>query len=111
MRVLGIIGSLRAESHNRRLLRAAADKLPPDTELVTFEGLKSVEPIDETDEHENGGGMPGVDTLFAAIRSATRFCSSPPSTTGQSPAFSRMPGTGNRVRRPRRHRSPTSLWR
>ena len=111
MRVLGIIGSLRAESHNRRLLRAAAGQLPPDTELVIFEGLKSVEPFDETDEHENGGGMPGADALSPRSARPTRFCSSPPSTTAQSLAFSRMPWTGHRVRRPRRHRSPTSLWR
>jgi NAD(P)H-dependent FMN reductase len=34
MRVLGISGSLRSESHNGRLLRAAAALLPPEAELV-----------------------------------------------------------------------------
>ena len=38
MRVLGIAGSLRAASHNRNLLRAAADELPPGAELITFDG-------------------------------------------------------------------------
>ena len=85
MRVLGIIGSLRAESHNRRLLRAAAGQLPPDTELVIFEGLKSVEPFDETDEHEHGGGMPGADALFAAIRSADAILFVTPEYNGSIP--------------------------
>jgi len=50
MRVLGISGSLRRDSHNRRLLRAAAELLPPGAELVEFEGLKAVPPYDEDDE-------------------------------------------------------------
>lgn len=50
MRVLGIAGSLRRDSHNRRLLRAAAALLPPGAELVEFDGLKGVEPFDEDDE-------------------------------------------------------------
>jgi len=68
MRVLGVVGSLRPDSHNRRLLLAAANELPPDVEFVIFEGLKAVEPFDETDENENGGGMPGADAFIAAIR-------------------------------------------
>jgi chromate reductase len=50
MRVLGIPGSLRRDSHNRRLLRAAAGLLPPGAELLTFEGLKAIPPFDEDDE-------------------------------------------------------------
>lgn len=50
MRVLGISGSLRRDSHNRRLLRAAAALLPPDAELVEFDGLKAIPPFDEDDE-------------------------------------------------------------
>jgi chromate reductase, NAD(P)H dehydrogenase (quinone) len=52
VRVLGISGSLRQDSHNRRLLRAAADLLPPEAELVWFEGLKGIPPFDEDDEEE-----------------------------------------------------------
>jgi chromate reductase len=48
--VLGVSGSLRRESHNRRLLRAAASLLPPEAELVPFEGLKIILPFDEDDE-------------------------------------------------------------
>ncbi len=50
MRVLGISGSLRRDSHNRRLLRAAARLLPPEAELVVFDGLKEIPPFDEDDE-------------------------------------------------------------
>jgi chromate reductase, NAD(P)H dehydrogenase (quinone) len=85
VRVLGIIGSLRADSHNRRLLRAAADELPPDTELISFEGLKAVEPFDETDEHESGGGMPGADALLAAIREADAILFVTPEYNGSIP--------------------------
>lgn len=85
MRVLGIIGSLRADSHNRRLLRAAAYELPPDTELIPFESLKAVEPFDETDEHESGGGMPGADALIAAIREADAILFVTPEYNGSIP--------------------------
>ena len=51
MRVLGVSGSLRRDSHNRRLLRAAAATLPPEAELVVYEGLKAIPPFDEDDEH------------------------------------------------------------
>jgi chromate reductase, NAD(P)H dehydrogenase (quinone) len=50
MRVLGISGSVRRDSYNRRLLRAAAALLPSEAELVVFEGLKAVPPFDEDDE-------------------------------------------------------------
>ena len=39
MRILGISGSLRRGSHNRRLLRAADALLPPGVELVEWDGL------------------------------------------------------------------------
>ena len=54
MRVLGISGSLRRDSHNLRLLRAAAALLPPEVDFVTFSGLKAIPPFDEDDE-----GAPG----------------------------------------------------
>ena len=46
MRVLGIAGSLRADSHNARLLRAAAAELPPGWELERWEGLRDVPAYD-----------------------------------------------------------------
>ena len=36
MRVLGLSGSLRADSHNSRLLRAAAELLPPGVAVVAY---------------------------------------------------------------------------
>lgn len=50
LRVLGIAGSLRRDSHNLRLLRAAAALLPPEAELVEFDALKAIPPFDEDDE-------------------------------------------------------------
>ena len=67
MRVLGIAGSLRRESHNRRLLRAAAALLPPEAELVEFDGLKAVPPFDEDDE---AAEPQGVRALREAIAGA-----------------------------------------
>jgi chromate reductase len=57
MRVLGISGSLRRDSHNGRLLRAAAALLPPDAELVQFAGLKAIPPFDEDDEGAAGAAV------------------------------------------------------
>jgi len=50
MRVLGVAGSLRRASHNRKLLRAAGALLPLEVEFVEFNGLKSIPPYDEDDE-------------------------------------------------------------
>jgi chromate reductase len=85
VRVLGVVGSLRGNSHNRRLLRAAADELPPGAELVPFDSLKAVEPFDETDEHEAGGGMPGADAFIAAIRGADAVLFVTPEYNGSIP--------------------------
>jgi chromate reductase len=66
--VLGISGSLRRDSHNAKLLRTAADLLPPSVELEVFDGLKAVEPYDEDDDH--GSGPLGARRLREAIESA-----------------------------------------
>jgi chromate reductase len=50
LRVLGISGSLRRDSHNTTLLRAAASLLPAGCELERWDGLKAVPPFDEDDE-------------------------------------------------------------
>src|SRR5277367_6759582 len=54
MRVLGISGSLRSDSHNLRLLRAAAALLPPEVDFVMYPGLKAIPPFDEDDESAPG---------------------------------------------------------
>lgn len=47
MRILGIAGSLRRGSHNRRLLRAAAHALPSGVEFVEWDGLADIPAFDE----------------------------------------------------------------
>jgi chromate reductase len=47
MRILGISGSLRRGSHNRRLLRAAGAVLPPGADLVEWDGLGDLPIFDE----------------------------------------------------------------
>ena len=47
MRILGISGSLRRGSHNRRLLRAAGESLPPGVDFVEWEGLAGLPAFDE----------------------------------------------------------------
>jgi chromate reductase len=47
MRVLGLSGSLRRDSHNRALLRAAAATLPPEVELAIWDRLAELPAYDE----------------------------------------------------------------
>ncbi len=51
MRILAISGSLRRDSHNTALLRAAADLLPPGVELVIYDGLRDIPPYDDDENH------------------------------------------------------------
>jgi len=50
MRILGISGSLRRDSHNTNLLRTAAEVAGPDVELELYAALKDVPPFDQDDE-------------------------------------------------------------
>ncbi|HMD51625.1 MAG TPA: NAD(P)H-dependent oxidoreductase [Solirubrobacteraceae bacterium] len=59
MRVLGIPGSLRGDSHNLRLLRTAGALLPSGVELVIFPDLKAIPPFDEDDERAPAAGVTG----------------------------------------------------
>ena len=65
MRILGISGSLRRESHNRRLLLEAAELFPPATELELFGGLKALPPYDEDDDRKDE-----TDSAVAELRDA-----------------------------------------
>ena len=67
MRILGISGSLRRGSHNRRLIRAASALLPPGAELVEWDGLAGLPAFDE--DHELTP-PPVVREFFAAIEGA-----------------------------------------
>jgi chromate reductase, NAD(P)H dehydrogenase (quinone) len=70
MRVLGISGSLRGDSHNSTLLRAAGELIEsrPDAGFVIYDGLKAVPPYDEDDDV--GAGPPPVAELRRAIAEA-----------------------------------------
>lgn len=68
VRLLGISGSLRAGSHNRRLLRAAAHDLPPGARLELWDGLRRVPPFDPDDDGEPA--PPAVQALRNALAAA-----------------------------------------
>jgi chromate reductase len=67
MRILGIAGSLRRGSHNRKLLWAAAPLLPPGVELVEWDGLAGIPAFNE--DLESTPPEP-VREFFAAIEAA-----------------------------------------
>jgi chromate reductase len=68
-RILGISGSLRRDSHNTSLLRAAAETAGPDVVLELYHGLKEVPPYDEDDDvHPRAAAS--VTRLNAAIANA-----------------------------------------
>jgi len=50
MQLLGVAGSLRGDSYNRKLLRAAAAQLPPEVHFTEYDRLKLIPPFDEDDE-------------------------------------------------------------
>jgi chromate reductase, NAD(P)H dehydrogenase (quinone) len=55
VRVLGVSGSLRRDSHNTRLLRAAGELVEQHgAEFEVFDGLKAIPPYDEDDDVGNG---------------------------------------------------------
>ena len=70
MRVLGISGSLRRDSHNTELLRAAATLLPSGTELEIYDGLAEIPPFDEDVEKDEGQAPESVQRLRQAIGAA-----------------------------------------
>jgi chromate reductase, NAD(P)H dehydrogenase (quinone) len=50
MKVLAISGSLRRDSYNTKLLRAAEELLPAEVDFELFEGLKAVPAYDQDDD-------------------------------------------------------------
>jgi chromate reductase, NAD(P)H dehydrogenase (quinone) len=67
MTLLGVVGSLRADSLNAQLLRLAAEELPEGVELMVFDGLAEIPPYDHDLEHLSA---PAVDRLKAMIADA-----------------------------------------
>ena len=68
MKVLGISGSLRRDSYNTKLLRAAAAFFGADVEFEIWERLKAVPPYDEDDDTDPAPAA--VAELRAAIAGA-----------------------------------------
>jgi chromate reductase len=77
MRVLGISGSLRRDSFNTALLRAAAERLPGGVEFVAFERLAEI-PAYDADLEETGEAPDGVAALREAMREADAVLVSTP---------------------------------
>jgi chromate reductase len=78
MRVLGISGSLRRDSHNSALLRAARELVEAEgAELEIYDGLREIPPYDEDDDLAGGGPAP-VERLREAIASADAVLFSTP---------------------------------
>jgi chromate reductase, NAD(P)H dehydrogenase (quinone) len=68
MKVLGVSGSLRSDSHNTRLLRAAAGLMPDGVELEVWDGLRDIPPYDEDGDVEPA--PPAVAAFRAALAGA-----------------------------------------
>lgn len=66
--VLGLVGSLRVGSHNRRLLLDIAASAPAGVEIAVFDQLQAVPLFDE--DVEDRGVPPGVVALAAAVAGA-----------------------------------------
>jgi chromate reductase, NAD(P)H dehydrogenase (quinone) len=85
MRVLGISGSLRRDSHNTKLLRAAGGLLEAEgAEFVLYDGLKDVPPYDEDDDIEGGTGA-AVERLRDAVAQADAVLFATPEYNGSIP--------------------------
>ena len=76
MRVLGISGSLRRGSHNRRLLGAAARELAPTAEFEEWTGLGSLPPYNEDFDDASLRG-PAVEMRTALLRADAILIATP----------------------------------
>ena len=77
MRVLGKSGSLRRDSYNTALLRAAAERLPGGVEFVDFDRLAEI-PAYDGDLEESGVTPDAVAELREAMREADAVLVSTP---------------------------------
>jgi chromate reductase, NAD(P)H dehydrogenase (quinone) len=86
MRLLGIVGSLRADSYNAMLMRAAGEHLPPGVELVVFDGAV-LRDIPAYDEDLDDMPSEAVEDLKAAIAEADGVLFATPEYNGSVPGF------------------------
>jgi chromate reductase len=86
MRLLGIVGSLRADSYNAKLMRAAGTLLPPDVELVVLDGsvLRDIPAYDEDRDDTPGDAVAALKT---AIAEADGVLFATPEYNGSIPGF------------------------
>lgn len=84
MRVLGISGSLRRDSHNTTLLRRAGELLPSSAELVTYDGLKAI-PSYDADDDGPASPIESVESLREAIADADAVLIATPEYNGSIP--------------------------
>lgn len=82
MNIVGMPGSLRRESFNRRLLRAAAMELPDEADLTIWDGLWAVPPFSEDDEDPC---PPPVSELRTVIDDADALLIATPEYNGSLP--------------------------
>jgi chromate reductase len=78
LHVLGISGSLRANSSNARLLRAAAAVAPPGMEVEVYEGLATLPHFNPDDDGEGAVPPPPVANLREAVGRADAIVISSP---------------------------------
>ncbi len=83
IQILGISGSLRRNSYNRRLLATAAELLPDGAELALWTGLRDVPPYDQDDDVEPA--PPAVALLRQAIADADALLLATPEYNGSIP--------------------------
>ena len=71
MTVLAIPGSLRRQSFNRLLLRAATECAPPELGVELYDELATIPLFDEDLEYATAGGPPPVQRLRRRVASAS----------------------------------------
>jgi len=86
MKILGLVGSLRSDSYNRMLMRAAAELLPPGVELtVVADELRDIPAYDE--DLDAGPAPDAVTALREAIAEADAVLVATPEYNGSVPGF------------------------
>jgi chromate reductase len=83
IRILGVAGSLREASMNRRLARLAGRLVPEGVEYVEYDALHLVEPFDE--DVEESGFPSGAANFAAAIRGVDGVFVATPEYNGSIP--------------------------
>jgi NAD(P)H-dependent FMN reductase len=84
-RILALVGSLRAGSHNRQLAEAAVMHAPEGVEVDIFEGLAELPFYNQ--DIDTPGNVPSADALRAAVAGADALLLCSPEYNGTMPAL------------------------